>query len=179
MPQRHLLSGDDVRQLVTELANLLAPGEHREIIVAGGSLLALHGLRDSTADIDSLTPLDSTLRSHIAIVAAQHDLSDTWLNDHARPFSPSGLAPQQCDVMIEHDSLRLLGVPLHMVFLMKIDRAQEQDVADMVRLWPLVKDAFRSIAHVVDEYMAAYPLAREDPYLAQFLAEVIRRSDAH
>ena len=60
---------------------------------------------------------------------------------------------------------------------MKLDRAQEQDVADMVRLWPIVSGAFRDLSRVVNEYMAAYPNACEDPYLEQFLAEVVRRSD--
>ena len=48
MPQRHLFSGDDVRRLIVELANRLAPGERRDIVIAGGSLLAL--LRKSCAD---------------------------------------------------------------------------------------------------------------------------------
>ena len=177
MPQRHLFSGDDVRRLIVELANRLAPSERRDIVIAGGSLLALHGLRDSTADVDSLTLLDTTLCEHIAVIAAQHDLRGDWLNDHAHPYSPHGLTMQQCNVLLEHRGFRLLGVPLHLVFLMKLDRAQEQDVADMVRLWPIVSSAFRDVSHVVNEYFAAYPNAREDPYLEQFLAEIVRRSD--
>lgn len=177
MPQRHLFSGDDVRRLIVELANSLSPSERRDIVIAGGSLLALHGLRDSTADVDSLTPLDETLREHIAVIAAHHNLRSDWLNDHAHPFSPRGLTMRECDVMLEHRGLRLLGVPLRLVFLMKIDRAQEQDVADMVRLWPIVSSAFRDLSHVVNEYLAAYPNAREDPYLEHFPAEVTRRSD--
>lgn len=177
MPRHHLFSGAEVRRLIVELADSLAPSERRDIVVVGGSLLALHGLRDSTADVDSLTPLDEILREHIAEIAANHDLRDDWLNDHAAPFSPLGLTTQQCDVLFEHRGLRVLGVPLPLVFLMKIDRAQEQDVADMVRLWPVVRSTFRDLRHVVDEYAAAYPNAREDPYLEQFLAEVVRRSD--
>ena len=177
MPQRHLFSGDDVRRLIVELANRLSPSERRDIVIAGGSLLALHGLRDSTADVDSLTLLDATLYEQIAVIAAHHGLRGDWLNDHAHPYSPLGLTTQQCDVMLEHRGFRLLGVPLHLVFLMKIDRAQEQDIADMVRLWPIVSSAFRDLSHVVNEYMAAYPNAREDPYLEQFLAEIVCRSD--
>ena len=176
MQRPHLLNGAAVRRLVVELAEALGANDHRELVIAGGSLLALHGLRDSTIDVDSLTPLDETLRNHIAQIAAQHGLRTDWLNDHALPFRPLGLRPEECDVLLEHLGLRLLGVPLPQLFLMKLDRAQEQDVADLVRLWPIVSSAFRSVSQIVHEYLAAYPNAREDPFLEQFLHDVARRS---
>jgi hypothetical protein len=36
-----------------------------EIIVVGGSFLALHGLRNSTTDVDSVTRIDETFQSDI------------------------------------------------------------------------------------------------------------------
>ena len=52
MQRPHLLNGAAVRRLVVELAEALGANDHRELVIAGGSLLALHGLRDSTIDVD-------------------------------------------------------------------------------------------------------------------------------
>jgi hypothetical protein len=58
------------------------------LIIVGGSLLAWHGLRESTEDVDSVRLLDDELRSAVASVAAFHDLPSDWLNANAAMFIP-------------------------------------------------------------------------------------------
>ena len=113
-------------------------------MIAGGALLAWHGLRESTHDVDSLTFLDEAIRTKIAEVAAEHDLAINWLNHNARPFTPATLETESCADIFVSPQLTLLGVPLHMVFLMKLDRANPGDVADMIALWPHVREEFSS-----------------------------------
>src|SRR4051794_21092110 len=46
-------TGEQIAALVAEVADALRAGDRRHtIIVAGGSLLAWHGLRDTTVDVD-------------------------------------------------------------------------------------------------------------------------------
>jgi hypothetical protein len=59
------------------------------VIVVGGSLLAFHGLREATVDVDSVKRLDSELKSAVASVARLHDLAPAWLNDSASAFRPA------------------------------------------------------------------------------------------
>jgi len=56
------LDGDTIRALVGEVADRLPPqGPQQLLVVAGRSLLAWHGLRASTRDVDSLRPLAAEL----------------------------------------------------------------------------------------------------------------------
>ena len=59
------------------------------VIVVGGSLLALRGMRDATRDVDSIRPLDDELRRATHVVAERHGLAANWLNDHAAPWAPA------------------------------------------------------------------------------------------
>ncbi len=168
-----LLDGDRIRAHLAEVAAAL-PAEcpqHRLILV-GGSLLAWHGLRDSTRDVDSVSALDVTLRKAVETVAARHGLAPRWLNDHARPFAPRTLREQDCDVLADLPALRVLGAPLDQVFLMKLHatRVRSADVEDMVALWP--RTGFASAAQAVALYYEAYPLAEEDPFLAAYVADL-------
>ena len=47
------------------------------MIVVGGSLLAWHGLRDATRDVDSIGRIDPELRMAINAVAKRHRLPST------------------------------------------------------------------------------------------------------
>ena len=49
-----LLDGEAIKALIVEVAAELDDQVERTIIVVGGSLLAWHGLRDSTEDVDSI-----------------------------------------------------------------------------------------------------------------------------
>lgn len=105
-----ILDGDRIRAHLAEVAAALPAGRppHRLILV-GGSLLAWHGLRDSTRDVDSVVALGATLRQAVKTVAARHGLAPGWLNDHARPFAPQTLREQDCDLLADLPALRVLG----------------------------------------------------------------------
>jgi hypothetical protein len=67
--------------------------------------------------------------------------------------------------------LRVLGLPLRDIFLMKLNRGDPADLVDMRSVWPLVRDEFASSAEVMAAYYAAFPnedLA-DDPYLGDFV----------
>ena len=168
-----LLDGDRIRAHVAEVAAALPEGRPQlRLILVGGSLLAWHGLRDSTRDVDSLVALDATLRKAVETVAARHGLAPRWLNDDARPFAPQTLREQDCDLLADLPGLRVLGAPLDQVFLMKLHatRVRTSDVEDMVALWP--RTGFASAAQAVELYYEAYPLAEVDPYLVAYVADL-------
>ena len=168
-----LLDGDRIRAHLAEVAAALPAGcSQHKLILVGGSLLAWHGLRDSTRDVDSVTALDATLRRVVETVAAKHGLAPRWLNDHARPFAPRTLREQDCDVLADLPALLVLGAPLDQVFLMKLHatRVRSADVEDMVALWP--RTGFASGAQAVALYYEAYPLAEQDPFLATYVADL-------
>ena len=50
------------------------------MIVVHGALLALHGLRESARDVDSVQRLDEELAAAVARVASRRDLASRWLN---------------------------------------------------------------------------------------------------
>lgn len=58
------------------------------LTVVGGSYMALHGLRESTMDVDTITRLDDVVRRAVAEVAREFDLDPAWLNDRALAFQP-------------------------------------------------------------------------------------------
>lgn len=179
MAAQQALNVEQIRVLVAELAERLRESstEYR-LVIAGGALLAWHGLRDSTHDVDSLTYLDEAIRTKIADIAAERDLASNWLNHNARPFTPATLETESCKEIFRTSSLSLLGVPLHLLFLMKLDRANPADVADMIELWPLVRRHFSSFNDVARQYYEAYPLAQEDEYLTSFIAEIAREAES-
>src|SRR5437764_10882616 len=61
------------------------------LVVVGGSYLALHDLREATADVDSLTRLTDEVRAVVRQVGDRHGLRANWLNDSAATFAPAGL----------------------------------------------------------------------------------------
>lgn len=164
-----MLDGDAIKRLVSEVADELDGECDRTIVVVGGSLLAWHGLRDSTEDVDSIRHLDAGLRRAVRSVAERHGLAVDWLNDHATAFGPNDFDADSCDVLLEHPRLRVLGAPFRDVFLMKLRRSDPQDLNDMRVLWPLVRDGFDSAADVVAAFYDAFPLEMDDEYLADFV----------
>jgi hypothetical protein len=166
-----LLDGEAIKALLVEVAAELDDEAERTIIVVGGSLLAWHGLRDATEDVDSIRRLDDALRHAVKTVAARHGLAANWLNDHAAPWAPATLDVDACEVLLERGRLRVLGLPLRDIFLMKLNRGDPADLVDMRSVWPLVRDEFASSAEVMAAYYAAFPnedLA-DDPYLGDFV----------
>ncbi|MDX2381295.1 MAG: hypothetical protein QNM02_16225 [Acidimicrobiia bacterium] len=166
-----LLDGDAIKALIVEVAAELDDQAQRRIIVVGGSLLAWHGLRDATEDVDSIRLLDDALREAVKTVAARHGLAANWLNDHAAPWAPATLDVGACDVLFEQGKLCVLGLPLRDVFLMKLNRGDPPDLVDMRSIWPLVRGEFASAVEVMAAYYAAFPNEdpQDDPHLGDFV----------
>jgi hypothetical protein len=171
-----LLDGDDIRRLVSEVADELGPlSSQRTLVIVGGSLLAWHGLRDATQDVDTIRQLDDELKSAVAVVAARHGLSVSWLNDHAAAFAPFTFELERCELLVEHPALLVLGLPLRDVFLMKLRRADPADLNDIRALWPHVSDAFTTARHIAAAFDAAFPDEPVDDYLAEFVVAQLLR----
>lgn len=170
------MSRHEIVALVTEVAAETPAREpRRSIIIVGGSLLAWRGLRDTTADVDTIRRLDDDLRHAVARVAKRHDLAIRWLNDSAAAFSPQTLDESACDVLLNHPNLLVLGAPLRAVFAMKLFAARAADYDDLVRLWPLCH--FVSAEEAADEMREAFPAAPDDPYLAHHVTAIARDAD--
>ena len=87
------LDGADIRRYLSEVAAALEPaGQGHTLVLVGGALMALHGLRETTADVDTIGTLDDELGAAVAVVAGRHGLAPRWLNASAarsrRPRSP-------------------------------------------------------------------------------------------
>ncbi|MEK0415685.1 MAG: hypothetical protein RL352_1082 [Actinomycetota bacterium] len=172
-----LFAGDEIRELLIEVAENLRPGRPRPaVIIVGGSLLALHGLRSGTQDVDSSITIDNEVRAAATLVAERHNLSTNWLNDHAVPWHPQTLRKEDCSVLIDHPRLLVLGAPLPAIFLMKLNRSQPQDVVDMITLWPLVASSFPTALAVTDAFYGAFPAEAVDEYLGLHVVDIVRRA---
>ncbi len=98
------------------------------MIVVGGSLLALRGMRNATRDVDSIRPLDDELRRATHVIADPHGLAANWLTDHAAPWAPATMNIDDCEVVVEQPGLRVLAAPLRDVRL----RATAETVGPVV-----------------------------------------------
>lgn len=165
------LNGDDIRQYLQEVAEQLGPvGPQHALVIVGGALLALHGLRDSTADVDTVRPFGVELADAIAEVAVRHALAPKWLNASATAFVPSTLVEADCEELLDHPRLRVLGAPFAQVFLMKLRAGRAQDHDDMVRLWALTGFADPDEAYRM--FWVAYPSAPDDQHLLDYIKQI-------
>jgi Nucleotidyltransferase of unknown function (DUF6036) len=163
---------DEIIESLDAVAELLAAEGNPQgvLVVVGGSYLALHGLRDSTADVDTVTKIEENIRKAVETVAAQRDLRLNWLNDKAVAHKPQGLTIEMCEVLYERPSLLVLGPPYEYVFLMKLFAQRAPDYQDMVALWP--RCAFSSAEEAIERYWVAYPQAQEDPHLVEYVSRI-------
>ncbi|MDQ3392210.1 MAG: hypothetical protein M3508_12890, partial [Actinomycetota bacterium] len=74
MPGRPL-DRDDLLELFAELSAELHAEQTVEVIIAGGSFMALRQLRETTEDVDSVRRLAPRVRAAVARVAATRDLA--------------------------------------------------------------------------------------------------------
>jgi hypothetical protein len=177
MSTGHLFTGNRIRGLLREVAEALGKDNPQEtVVVVGGSLLAWHGLRSSTEDVDSSTHISEAVREAVRLVAARHQLATDWLNDHSSAWHPRTLQASDCETLLEHPRLRVLGAPLWSVFLMKLNRSGAQDVADMIAMWPLVARRFPNARAVTDAFFAAFPMESPDEFLGAHVADIARRA---
>jgi hypothetical protein len=171
---RGVLDREEIVDSLAEVAALLAawlPDRAPTVlIVVGGSYMALRGLRHATADVDTVTRLQVTVRDAVNVVARRRHLRPNWLNDYAQPFTPVGLRHDMCDVLLDLPSLRVLGPPPDCIFLMKLYAGRAPDFDDMVTLWPLC--TFASASEAAERFVAAYPQAPPDPDLIPYIAEI-------
>jgi hypothetical protein len=69
-------------KLLADWLRVKYPGEHFELIVAGGAAMTLEGFKDQTTDIDLLSPkvLPDSIKKGIAHVSRAKRLGTEWLN---------------------------------------------------------------------------------------------------
>ena len=130
-----LLDASAIRALLLEVAEELE-GERVEIVIVGGALLALNGLREATRDVDTVCAIDVRLEAAVARVAERHDLTPKWLNDRSRPFLPATFEMDDCEILLDHPKLLVLGASMDQVFLMKVHAGRAADADDLEALWP-------------------------------------------
>jgi hypothetical protein len=165
------LASADIRRYLDEVAAALEPaGRQHTLVLVGGSLLALHGLRDTTADVDTIGTLDDELHAAVAVVAVRHGLAPKWLNASAAAFTPATFSVADCDLLLEHPRLRVLGAPWPQVFVMKLFAGRAQDRDDLVAIWP--RAGFTSPTAAAALYREAYPHEREDEYLVDYIRAI-------
>ncbi|CAN5605943.1 hypothetical protein BH24ACT5_BH24ACT5_07340 [soil metagenome] len=82
MSEHLLLDADRIRQHLREVAVELGDAASQStVILVGGAIMAWHGLRRATRDVDSVNRLDVTLAEAVSRVAERHGLAPRWLND--------------------------------------------------------------------------------------------------
>jgi Nucleotidyltransferase of unknown function (DUF6036) len=167
-----LLGADAIERYLREVAaDLPQHGPQHTVVVVGGALLAWHGLRAATRDVDSGRRIDRDLMAAVARVAARHDLAPEWLNDSAAAFVPATLEDADCEVLIDRPTLRVLGAPFDQVFLMKLNASRAADTEDLEALWPYC--SFGSPEAAAEAFYEAFPLEERDAYLADHIRNVI------
>jgi hypothetical protein len=141
------------------------------VIVVGGALLAWHGLRDATRDVDSATRLDPALMEAVARVAERHGLAPKWLNDAAAAFVPATFDHGECEILLDSRTLRVLGAPFDQVFLMKLYASRAADTDDLEALWPHC--SFGSPEDAAEAFYDGYPLEDRDEFLADHIRRIV------
>ncbi len=168
------LTRDDIETGLLNVAERLHEDGRtpEEIIVVGGSFMALHDLRDSTADVDSVSQLDDRVRAAVRQVAGECGWAEHWLNDRASAWRPAGLRIADCVVLIDHPGLVVYAPHPDVMLLMKLNASRgPQDHADARALWPSTR--FADAEAVVRAFYDAYPNEEPDPELADFLRTVL------
>jgi hypothetical protein len=167
-----LLGAAAIERYLGELAaELTDRGRQQTVIVVGGALLAWHGLRDATRDVDSATRLDSELAEAVARVAERHGLAPKWLNDSAAAFLPATFEPVDCETLLDTQTLRVLGAPFDQVFLMKLYASRAVDTDDLEAIWPHC--SFGSPEAAAEAFYEAYPLEHRDEFLGDHIRNIL------
>lgn len=146
--------------------------EKQEIVIVGGSSLALMGLRESTRDIDLVTAIDDSLLAAIIQVANAFQISENWMNNSARFFAPRNTSLDHCAIFLDLSKLRIHFLHTDDLFVMKLYASRGPiDFLDLVLLWPLCTfaEAKSAVNHYWDLYEGAYP----DEFLEEYVQRII------
>lgn len=151
-------------------------GAKHLVLTVGGAVLAYHGIRETTIDVDTVRRMDQELAAAATEVAKRNGLDHDWLNMGALPYVPATLTEDECDLILEQGRLTVLGAPVDQVFLMKLrsDRTRDQD--DLVLSWG--DTTFKTADQVNEAYERAYPGVALDEYERQLLEEIIEEAEA-
>jgi hypothetical protein len=104
------LDGNQIVTLLSEVAAELPDRVSRHVVVvAGGSLFAWRGLRETTLDVDSIRRIEAEPAAAVERVAARHDLAPKWLNDSAAAFTPQTFDESCCETLLDHPWPLVLG----------------------------------------------------------------------
>ena len=91
-----LLDATAIQAYLAEVADELGSTSQRTLIIVGGALLAWHGLRDSTRDVDTVERLDRDVKKAIReraqrrFLVARVDLLFLILGVAVMVFRPGG-----------------------------------------------------------------------------------------
>jgi len=165
------LDASTIQAYVAEVAEELESGSQRTLVIVGGALLAWHGLRATTGDVDSVMRLDAELREAVARVAKRHGLAPGWLNDSAARFLPATFKIEDCSLLLDTPTLRVLGAPMDQVFLMKLFAARAADTNDLEAIWP--KCSYATAEEAAAAFYEAYPQEDADPNLPNFIRDIV------
>jgi hypothetical protein len=169
-----LLDRDAILELLREVASELPEDSRETIVIVGGSMLAVVGVREATKDVDTARRHSRALSAAAARVAERHDLAPMWLNSSASAWAPSDevIALTDGPPILDLPTLCVHAASADAVFIMKVHASRPQDYPDIVALWPLC--SFRSFPAAADACNQAYAhLSEPDEHLAAHIQRVI------
>ncbi len=145
----------------------------RSIVIVGGAFVAHRHLREATTDVDVAGGIDPAMAEAVAAVADRHGLEADWLNDRAKPWLPATFDRATCLVAFAQGDLEVLLPPVDTVVLMKIAAGgrSANDQRDLNGLWP--DSTFATPADAVAAFYLAYPNEEPDPFLVDWLDDVV------
>lgn len=125
-----LLNTEDIRFLLEDLNNhLVNHGCDATLVIGGGAaIIAAHGSREATKDIDALFQPSQAVRDAASEVASQYDLNKDWLNDGLKGFVDprnSGTVP-----LYKFGNLNVLRFDDETLLAMKLSAARIDDEKD-------------------------------------------------
>jgi hypothetical protein len=169
-----LLGHAEILAFLNSIANDDAlTGVRHDLVVVGGSYMALTDLRDTTRDIDAVNLLDPVLAAVVRSHAARAGLDEEVVNASAAPFAPPLPPLVECTVLIDHPNLRVILPPPEYVFLMKLNASRPgTDQTDMTKL--LGRCRWTSVGEIVNAFYDAYPNEVFDEYLGEYIADKAR-----
>jgi len=105
-------------------------------------------------------------------VAKRRGYEPDWLNSRARPWEPKGIIPDECEVVVETTSLKVLSPSHDLILLMKLNASRGPDYDDMVKLWRMCE--FLSPEVVIERFHQAYPFEEFDPHRIDYVRKIVQ-----